>query len=173
MPGLPCRGSSGIRGRGRRFVRSIWPTWRCRGHCSPRSCANRPAAAALTTAPGMSIARTIDDNQSRRGASMIERKRPGEVSRKGTSPKMQNSTASRTAPSPRRLAVCGATTQHRTSEADHLENPELAWTTAAPWPSRQADEFERERGSERKAAPPACRQRIWCGRSRVSSASNC
>ena len=56
---------------------------------------------------------------------MIERKRPGEVSRKGTSPMMPNSTASRTAPNPQTLVVCGATMQHRTSEADHLENPGL------------------------------------------------
>jgi Transposase DDE domain group 1 len=103
------------------------PRSRCRGRGSPRSCAGSSGCGrahhrsrhehreerSMTTQQ----ARCAHDRAEAAGRRLKKGGKPG------ASPKIPSSTASRTASSPRRLAACGVTKHHRTSEAGHPENP--------------------------------------------------
>ena len=86
---------------------------------------DRSAAAALTTAPGMSIARNDRWRPSRRGASMLDRDRPKAAVKRAASLIMRLGAMSRAGSCRRRLAERDVTTQRRPPKDGHPENPGL------------------------------------------------
>ena len=88
---------------------------------------DRPAAATVAAAPGMSIASNDRWQPDGRGASMIDRDQPKAAQKAGASLMTRVDAADGAVRALAGLPRCGGTADHRPSETGHLENPGLGW----------------------------------------------